>query len=236
MKLSLYLESKFDSYLKNLESKKYTAGFIAAKRAAAKGQKIAILTARQNKAAHEILISKLEKKLAVKIPRELVFFVNDSEFQAPERFSNSNEKKLYVLLQLAKKFKKIKFHDDEKQNIDIVNRFAKMFKLFPQIKAYDIKDYDVSRLKPMSRDADDTNVIQVFDLDGTVIKIPNLKIKLLDSNGEVKKEFSQEEFARYVSENGDQPPAGFKWDKSDFSDSEKIRRQMVGNPFKKRGE
>lgn len=232
MKLSLYLESKFDSYLKNLENRKYTAGFIAAKRAVAKGQKIAILTARPNKAGHEILVKKLENKLGVKIPRELVFFVNDSEFKVPKRYSNSNEKKLYVLLQLSKQYKKVKFHDDEPQNIDIVNRFAKMFKLYPQIKAYDVKDYDVSKLKPMSQDSEDSNIIQVFDLDGTVIKIPNLKIRLIDSNGKVKKEFTQEEFAKYVSKNGDLPPNGLRWDKSDFSNSEKIKQQMKGNPFK----
>lgn len=235
MNLSFYLEAKFDSYLKNLESRNYLHGFIAAKRAAKKGQKIAILTARQNKDAHEGLIKKLEKQLGVSIPRELVFFVNDSAFKLPKRYTNSNEKKLYVLLQLVKKYDKVKFHDDEAQNIDIVNKFAKMYKLYPKIKAYNISDYNVDKLKPFSKDSDDENVIQVFDLDGTVIKIPNLKIRLIDSDGKVTKELSQEEFAKYVKQNGDEPPKGYSWDKSDFSDGEKIKKQMKGNPFKKIG-
>lgn len=145
---------KYDDIIKVLESSNYLKGYIAAKRALLKNQDIAILTARGNKSDHDFLIKKLEKQLNTHIPRDMVFFVNDSNLQFPANVKKNHKRKMYILLKLLKDYDKVKFHDDEAKNVDYVNRFAKLFKLQDKLKAYNVKNYDVSKLRPIKDQKD----------------------------------------------------------------------------------
>lgn len=228
---------KFSSYLKNLDTRDYMPGFIAAKRAIKKGHKIAILTARANKIGHEPLIKQLEKKLGVRLDRKLVFFVTDMKF--PIRYNSTARKKLYVLLELLKKYDKIKFFDDEIKNTAIVNKFSRAAKIYPKLKAYGMHDYDVNKLKEeVNRSSG--NVLSVFDLDGTMWKIPS-SIRIVNKKtNQLVKILSQEEWAKHNAKYGyDLSMYGndsdLTWDFSDFRNYENIKNAVKekGNIFKK---
>lgn len=193
-------------------------GFIAAKRAVLKGEPIGILTARAGKENHSALIKRLEDSLGKSIDANDIHFVNDSA--GTYEGKDSAEKKLNVIRHYSNKFSSVKFYDDEEKNLEIVKNAN-----IPNVKVYDIKSFNPSKLKPLENTISNKNVIHLFDLDGTVWKVP-ANIYVIDSSGKRKKSFSQEEFAlgTYKLKKGE------SYDFSEFKD-----KKFLSSIAKKRG-
>ena len=100
-----------------------------------RGGTIGVLTARENRDGHEVLISELETFLGFKIPLETVYFVNDRSRNHRLRiWSSTAEKKLQILLDFLNgakfdehgflkpkpRFQTVLFCDDEDKNLDVV--------------------------------------------------------------------------------------------------------------------
>ena len=87
------------------------------------------------------------------------------------------------------------------------------------------KSFNPSKLKPLENTISNKNVIHLFDLDGTVWKVP-ANIYVIDSSGKRKKSFSQEEFAlgTYKLKKGE------SYDFSEFKD-----KKFLSSIAKKRG-
>lgn len=189
-----------------LKVKNRMPGFIAAKRAALKGEQLGIITARANKSAHSSLITRLEKSLNTKINPDNIHFVSDSGYDG----SDAAEKKLNVIKKYSKLYEKVKFYDDEIKNISIVKNSG-----LPNVKAYNIKEFDPKKLNELK--ASNNNTIHLFDLDGTVWKLPAF-IRIIKNGKEIKK-ISQEQFAH-----GYKLKSGESFDFSDFSDEKKLKQ------------
>lgn len=200
----------FNMYLEKLiKTDKRMPGFILAKQAAVKNEKIGIITARSNKESHLKLINRLEKSLGIKLNYSDIHFINDKGY-----FGNSTaEKKLNVIKSYAEKYKKIRFYDDEFKNVSIVNNLG-----FKNVKAYDIKNFKFNKDLNINLYNSKRNIIHLFDLDGTVWKLPAF-IKIM-KNGKLIKEITQEQFA----ENAYKLKENEYYDFSDFSDENKLNQ------------
>lgn len=199
--------SLFKEYLERLKTENRMPGFIAAKRALLKGEHIGIITARANKKDHEKLIQRLEKSLGTNIDRSHVHFVNDEGYSG----SSIAEKKLNVIKTYANVYDKVKFYDDEDKNIQSVNLAQ-----IPNVKAYNVKNFDANKLNEIVKS--NNRVIHLFDLDGTIWKLPAF-IGIV-KNGKVIKKITQEEFAY-----GYKLSTNESFDFSDFSKKEKLLEQ-----------
>ncbi len=177
-----YLEYIIEEKLKTLGR---SPGFIAAKRAVQKGEPIGVLTARANKEGHSDLLNRLQKSLGKEINSSDIHFINDPGYVG----ADSAEKKLNVIKKYANEYASVKFYDDEEKNLKVVKSFN-----LPNVKVYDIKQFDPSKLKPLNNTSQNKNVIHLFDLDGTVWKLPAY-IRILDYSGKEVSKITQEQFA-----------------------------------------
>ena len=181
-----------EKQVNSLIKRKFTKGIIAMARAFAKGETVGILTARSSKENNEPLIREIEHIIGEKIKYK--YFINDPiKSERISHIKGSAARKLEIIKEFSNTFDKVKFYDDEKMNVDIVNVFARNNNLENKIKAYDIKTFDVNKLDSLFNKK--TNkTIHFFDLDGTVLNV-KLPIYITKENGEVIKEISQEEWA-----------------------------------------
>lgn len=205
MKFYSYLESNFsdDRYAS------YYGGAVAALRALDKNEDIAILTARSNKSAHQVLIKALEDSFSkelnryIKIPQERIHFVNDDEFSGglPHPM-NSYERKAYVILNYLQNgnWEKIKFYDDDEKNLSAVKAWVKkkedsllagirenelLLKKIKNIKLYDIKNFDNKKLIEGNTLKKEGKTLHVFDIDDTLLEVPS-KIKVIKGNNVIQ--------------------------------------------------
>lgn len=188
-----------------LKVKNRMPGFIAAKRAALKGEQLGILTARANKSGHDALIKRLEKSLNTKINPDNVHFVSDGDYAG----ADTAEKKLNVIKKYSKLYDKVKFYDDEEKNISIVKNSG-----LSNVKVYNIKEFDSKKLNVLK--TTNANTIHLFDLDGTVWKLPAF-IRIMRNGKEVTK-ISQEQFAHGYKLKADE-----SFDFSDFTNKDKLK-------------
>lgn len=227
--------------VKKLINKGYMPGVIALAHAARKSPHIGILTARGGKKDHEFFLKRIEWITGASLNRDVCLFCSDDQHKWEKGFHTTAMQKLHFLLSIRngwngfKKFEKIKFFDDDYENVNCLHRRAEYIAytgLVPDthgIKIYNINYFD-SDFLDLNSDRKKDDCLYLFDIDGTIIRNNIGVFGVIDSNGvliEEHRNYSDIDHKKLRENN-------YQIDYSYFERPDNLRKTLHGNVFLKK--